>query len=254
MEQQDTATAATAAPTSFGTRIMNVFSAPSELYAEVATMPVQRSSWLVPYVLSMILVLFFTFALYNNESLRHQIMDTQIEVMRQAVAEGKMSETQFESMEESMRNVGLVPFLLFGGVTQMVVITIMFFGLALVLWLVGKFALKSTGGYMKFLEATGLASMIGWVGAIITLLLMYAFDSMHANPGAALAVIGSYDVKNTMHRVLSTINVFSIWESAVIGIAFSKLSGKSIGMGMGVSFALWIVWAVLSVALKIGFR
>ena len=69
MEQQDTPTATTPAPTSFGTRIMNVFSAPSELYAEVAAMPVQRSSWLVPYVLSMILVLFFTFALYNNESL-----------------------------------------------------------------------------------------------------------------------------------------------------------------------------------------
>jgi len=254
MEQQDTAPSTEQTPTSLGTRIMNVFSAPSELCTEVAAMPVQRSSWLVPYVLSMILVLFFTYALYNNESLRHQIMDMQMETMRQSVAEGNMSQAQFDAAEEQMQNVGLVSFMLLGGVSQVVFLTLMFFGLALVLWLAGKFALKSPAGYMKYLEITGLVSMVGWVGAIITLLLMYAFDSMHATPSAALAVIGSYDVKNTMHKILSSANVFSIWETAVIGIAFSKVSGKSMGMGMGVAFGLWIVWVAISVGLNLGFR
>ena len=96
--------------------------------------------------------------------------------------------------------------------------------------------------------------MIGWLGAVVTLLLMYVFDSLYASPGAALAVLSSYDSHNTVHKILSQLNIFSLWETAIIGIGLSKISGKSAGMGMGVSYGLWALWSIIAVTLGIGFR
>jgi hypothetical protein len=241
-------------PSSFVTRVVNVFASPSELWSEVAAMPVQKSSWVVPYVLSLVLVLVFTFALFHNDILRNQIYDVQMEGMRKAVAEGRMSASQMESMEEGMRGSGLGMFMLFGGVSQVFMLSVMFFGMALFLWLAAKFGLKAQAGYGKFLEVSGLVTCIGILGAVVTLLLMYAMDSLHASPSVALAVIDAYDAKDTVHRILSQLNVVSLWETAVVGIALSRISGKSTGAGMGVAFALWAVWSIIVVAFGFGFR
>jgi len=240
--------------TSLTARIANVFASPSELWSEVAIQPVQKSSWVVPYVLSLVVVLVFTFSLYNNETLRNQIYDSQREAMQKAVVEGKMTQAQAERAEEQIRSSGPVLFVLFGGVSQIVVVSIMFFGMALVLWLVAKFALNASAGYSKVLEISGLASCIGILGAIVTLLLMYAFDSLYASPGPALAVIDSFDANNTTHKILAQINIFSLWETAVLGLALSKISGKSTGTGMAAALGLWLVWSIIAVALGLGFR
>jgi len=51
--------------------------------------------------------------------------------------------------------------------------------------------------------------------------------------------------------LFASLNIFSIWEAAVIGIGLSKFSDKPTGTGMGVAFALWIVWVALSIFLGI---
>lgn len=254
MEQHGTMSAQSTQASPLMTRFANVFASPAELWSEVAAMPVQKSSWVVPYVLSLALVLLFTFALFNNDSLRNQIYDMQTEGMRKAVAEGHMSESQMEMREEGMRSSGLGMFMLFGGVSQVVIISIMFFGMALFLWLAAKFGLKANAGYAKLLEVSGLVSFIGMLGAVITLLLMYALDSLYASPSLALAVLDSFDAQNTMHKVLAQANVFSLWQTGLVGMALSKIAGKPTGAGMGVAFALWALWSIVAVALGFGFQ
>lgn len=255
MEPQETVSTSQQQPvSSLTSRIANLFASPRELWSEVAIRPVQKSSWVVPYVLSLVLVLVFTFALYNNDTLRNQIYDTQLEAMRKAVAEGAMTQAQVDRAEEQIRGSGLGMFMVFGGVSQIVVVSMMFFGMALVLWLAAKFALKASAGYGKLLEITGLVSCVGILGAIVTLLLMYAFDSLYASPSLAIAVLDSYDTNNTMHKILSQLNVFSIWETALVGFALSRISGRSTGRAMVVAFGLWLVWSILAVALGVGFR
>lgn len=252
--EQETTSSAPSPVSSLLTRVLNVFASPSELWSEVAAVPVQKSSWVVPYVLLLVVVLAFTYALYVNESLRDQIYDMQLQGMQKAVAEGRMSQTQFERMEEGMRGSGPGMFMLFGGVSQAVIISIMFFGMALVLWLAVKFGLKANVGYSKLLEVSGLVSFIGILGAVITLLMMYAFDSLYASPSLALAVLDSFDGENTVHKIFAQVNVVSIWETAVVGIALAKISGRSTGIGMAVAFGLWGLWSVIVVALGFGFR
>jgi hypothetical protein len=70
---------------------------------------------------------------------------------------------------------------------------------------------------------------------------------MYASPSAALAVLSSYSPKNSMHRLLSSLNIFSIWQMVFVGIGLAKFSGKSLGTGIGVAFALWVVWVLVSV-------
>jgi hypothetical protein len=252
MEQQELASPERPTVTSLGTRIMNVFSAPAELFNEVATTPVQKSSWVVPFILSLVLVLVFTYALFTNDTLRNQIYDIQLEGMQQAVESGRMTQAQLERADEQIRQSGAGLFLLIGGGSRVVVLAMMFFGMALALWLAAKLGLKSTAGYAKLLEVTGLVSWIGILGALVTLLLMYALDSLFASPSAALAILESYERQNKLHAVLSHVNIFSIWETSAVGIALAKISGKPTSNGLGVAFALWGVWVAISVLLSFG--
>jgi len=228
---------------------MNVFSSPGELFTDVAGMPVQKSSWVVPYVLSLLLILIFTYALFSNASLRQQIYDVQIQ---KAVEQGKMTPAELDQMRERMEGSGLGMFMLFGAGFQIAIGSAIFFGLALVLWLVAKFGLKAGAGYEKLLEVTGLASIIGLIGAVITLILMYMFDSLRATPSAALAVLSSYDHENKVHHFLSLLNIFTLWQTYILGIGLSKVCYKSTSTGVGVAFGLWAVWTVLSVVLGWG--
>lgn len=70
---------------------------------------------------------------------------------------------------------------------------------------------------------------------------------MYASPGGALAVLNNFNPKNTTHRLLSSLNIFTIWQMVVVGIGLAKYAGKSSGTGIGVGVGLWIVWVLVSV-------
>ena len=241
-------------PSSFMTRATNVFTAPGELYSEVASAPAQSSSWLVPFLISIGLAIVFTFALYNNLSLRQQIYDMQTRTIQKSVDEGKMPQERADEMRERMENSGPVMFMLIGGGSAIFGIAVMFFGATLVLWLIAKFGLKSSGNYQKMLEVFGLASLVSILGSIITLIMMNLFDTMHASPGGGLLVMNSFDPANTGHKLLASLNIFTIWQASVLGIGVAKISGKSSGVGIGVTLGLWALWAVVSSLLGFGMR
>lgn len=236
------------------TRATNVFMSPAELYTEVASTPVQTSSWLIPFILSILITVLFTFALYNNPDLRSQIYDMQAQGMRTAVEQGRMTQEQADTVRDQMESSGPVVFILFGSVSAGFMVVIVFFGAALVLWLAAKFFMKFTGSYKKMLESFGLSSFIGLLGSIIALLMMNLLGSMLATPSGAFFIRDSFDRTNFVHGLLASMNVFTIWQVAVVGLALSKLSGKSTGMGLAIAFGLWLVWTIIASLLGFGMR
>jgi hypothetical protein len=102
---------------------------------------------------------------------------------------------------------------------------------------------------MKHVELYGASSWIGVLGGVVTFGMIVGLGSISASPSAALAVLGSYDSLNTTHKILSALNIFTFWQTAVVGIGLSKFSGKSIVAGISVSAVLWILWTVISLAL-----
>jgi hypothetical protein len=235
----------------FTERMTNVFAAPGDLYAEVARAPVQTTSWLIPYLLTVIVTLLFAFAIFNNQTLRQTILETQQKEIQKQVEEGKMTQENADQATAFMESPMIA---VFGAISSAVYVSAITFGMPLVLWLVGRMIFKSGAGYKKMLEVFGLATLIGVIGTIVTLLMMYLFDSFYAAPGGSLAVMGNFDSHNFGHRFLAALNVFTVWETAVVGIGMAKVSTKSVGFGIGVIVGLWLVLTIAISALGWGMR
>ena len=233
-------------PSSFPTRITNVFIAPGELFTELPKFPVRTTSWVIPLLVSMCLALFVTYSLYSNPELRQQIYDIQSEAMKKKVTEGKMSQEQMERATDQMQSSGPGMFMLIGGGGAIVSIAIMYFGGVLVLWLATKFILQFAGGYKKILETFSLITVVGMFGTLLTVILMYYFNSLHATLGGALFILDSFDKNNFAHNLIASLNVFTLWQCGLLGYAFSKLSGKSFGISAGVVYGLWAVWTIVA--------
>jgi hypothetical protein len=242
MEEQ-----APSAPTiSFSDIVVNVFASPADAYEGIRTSPTRASVWVVPLILVLLLTCCFTWVMFTNDAIRSQVIDMQRTRMEEQVQAGKMSQEQADRAAEQMEKAGGM-MIAIGIVFGVLTVTVMFFLATLVFWLVGKFGLKAEGGYGKYLELYGAAQWIGILGFIITILMAVALSSMYATPSGALAVLSNYSPKNTTHRLLSSVNVFTIWQMVVVGIGIAKFAGKSSGTGIGVGVGLWILWVLISV-------
>ncbi|MDI6779990.1 MAG: YIP1 family protein, partial [Bacteroidota bacterium] len=232
--------------TSLTTRMANVFASPSELFKEVAVNPVKTSSWLAPLVLLIVFALINVTAIFYNDAARSQIYDLQASKMQELVKEGKMTQEQADkTIEYMVENKSLGMFLAYGGISAAVMILLSFFVASLILWLVLKIGLKFPGKYKKVLEVYGLAAFVGVLGTIVSILLIYAFESLYASLSPAIFMLDSLDMNNKMHVLLLHLNVFSIWQMAIVGFGISKITNKSMGTGLAIAFGLWILWIVL---------
>lgn len=252
MDQQEPVVSDQPPASSFMTRAANVFASPNELYGEVALAPPRKSSWLIPFLLSVIVAVLVTFSLYNNPTLRQQIYDMQLQGMRKSVESGQMTQDQYDQISGRMESSGPVMFMAVGAGFAILVIAVMYFGGALILWGTARIGLKFGGSYSKLLETFGLASLIGVLGSIVTVLMMNLLDSVTAGPAASLIILRSFDPTNIAHRLLATLNLFSLWEAGVLGIGLAKLSGRSIAAGMAYSYGLWAVWSIVASLLGFG--
>jgi hypothetical protein len=244
MEEQ-----APAAPTiSFSDIIMNVFASPAEAFEGIRTSPTRASVWIVPLIVLILVTSLFSVMIFTNETLKMQFSDAQSQRMQERVNSGQMTQEQADQQLDGMERMGGM-MIAFGIVGTVISMSVIFFASALVLWLVGKFALKAEGGYGKYLELYGAAGWIGILGAIVTLLMMVGLGSMYAAPSAALAVLSEFKPTDTMHRLLSSFNIFSLWQFYVLGVGLAKYGQKSIGVGVGAAAALWIAWTLVSVFL-----
>ena len=139
-----------------------------------------------------------------------------------------------------------------GSITVIIMIALSYFLGTLFLWLANKTILKSSARYGKHLEMYGISSWIGILGGIITIFMMVGLGSMYANPSVSLLVISNFDTTNHLHKLFSALNIFSIWQTAVIGFGIAKLSEKSNNSGLGVAFALWAIWVAIQVFIGFG--
>ncbi|HEY4613454.1 MAG TPA: YIP1 family protein [Bacteroidota bacterium] len=230
---------------SLGSRIMNVFSSPGEAFDGITTLESKTSLWLVPLLVAILIATALSFVISSNESLRGQIIEMQRTAMQEQVDKGNMTQAQADLQIGQMERAGTL-FAVFGAIFAVVGLSLMYFLGTLVLWLVGRFAMGGAHGYSTYLAMYGTASWIAILGSVITALMMVGMNSMFATPSAGLAVLGEYDFANSTHKLLSKIELFSLWEAVVVGIGLSKLTGKSSSVGIAAAFGLLIVWHVFS--------
>jgi len=242
MENQE----ATPSQSSLGDHIINVFSAPGEAFSEVGTSVKKGRFWVPTYFVTMLLAVAITFVIFTNETIKDQVMEAQEKAVQERVDKETITQEQADRQIEGMRGMGGV-FVVFGSIGAVIMVSLYFFGAALVLFLVGKFVLKSALPYSSYLATYGLAAWIGVLGAVVTVLMMVGFGSLYATPGLGLAVFQEFDVSNKTHLLLSKIEIFGIWQAIVLGIGLGTVTEKSVGTGVTVSAVLLGAWILINV-------
>jgi|WetSurMetagenome_2_1015567.scaffolds.fasta_scaffold19082_1 hypothetical protein len=235
---------------SLGNTISDVFASPSEVFQNLKNTAPSLRLWVTPFIATLLIVIISVVMIFTNESLKAEMKDIQGKRIQKMLDEKELTQEQADMAETRAESMGgmMIAFGIIGGVVFM---SAFYFGGALFLWLANKTILKSTVGYEKHLELYGIASWIGVLGSAITVLMMVGLGSMGATPSAALMVLGNFDPTNKLHMLFASLNIFSLWQTAVIGIGLSKLSDKQTSAGMSVAFALWILWVALSILLGI---
>jgi hypothetical protein len=233
-----------------GQVITDIFTSPSDIFQKLINSAPSPILWIVPLIAMLLIVAFTVFMLFTNEPLKAEMKEIQSKSIQKMVEEKKLTQEEADKAETQAESMGSL-MIVFGVIGGAVFIAVYYFGGALFLWLANKTILKSAVGYGKHLELYGCASWIGVLGGIVTILMMVGFGSMAATPSGSLALMGNFDHTNKLHMLLASLNIFSIWQTAIIGIGLSKFSNKPTNIGIGLAFGLWILWVLLSVFLGI---
>lgn len=237
---------------SFSERLVDIFTAPAKLYTEVAAAPVQNLSWAVPYIIALCVALITTITILSDQTLRSQAIEPQREAMQERVDRGEMTQEQMDATTEFMESGSMM--LITGSISALIMTTIAMFGVPLIFWLTVKTFFKSQAGYKKLLEVYGLSILIGILGSIITVLMIFLFNSILASPSGSLMLIDNFDHKNMAHKFLASLNFITIWQMVVLGIGVAKVSDRPISTGISVAMGLWLGWVLITLLLGWGMR
>lgn len=231
-------------------RLMNVFAVPGDVFEEVKSTPHVISNWLAPALIACVVGVVSVIIVLSQPAIQQQLREKQEQAMEKKFEEliqaGKITR---EQADQQMAAVGK----LFGGAFQKVmgsagVVIYSFarvFFWALVLWLLARWLLQTRIGYMKAAEVSGLAGMIGVLGAIVALLLRVNFSNPAASPSLALTV-GEFDEKNVTHMLLAMVNLFDVWQVGVMASGLARLAGVPF---VRAALPLIVFWLVLSLGL-----
>lgn len=237
---------------SFTDKLMNVFSAPGELFESVAKSEKQTSNWSVPLILAMIVSIIFVLVAFSQAPIQDQIRDQTEKTIQKRVAEGKMTQEQADlALSKNPAQPGSPLFMIFGSIGAVFMTAVVLFGFALVFWLVGKWVFKSAAAYGKVVEVVGLSMYVSVLGTIITLLLVVAMGSLYATPSLALAV-SHFDPADKLDKLLSAINVATLWFLAVIAVGLAKLFSVTTAKAFAAVGVLWVVWTAVTVLWNLG--
>lgn len=227
--------------TSLAGRLMNVFAAPGEVFGEVKTSAPSVANWLVPAILFMVLSWLSAGLIFSQPAIRQQISELSTKAIDRQVEKGKLSSAQAEQARAAAEKFGGIGYKIGAVVAPIFAAFISPFWGGLILWLVGSFALKGPFPYMKAVEVAGLSNMILALGVIVKTLLILITGNLFASTSLAL-LVKDFDPQNTIHSLLTMVDVMVLWLLTVRSIGLARLSGASVGKSAAWVFGIWIAF------------
>ena len=232
---------------SISDKFVGILSSPGEVYQTIVGTEPNTKNWAIPFVLTMIIGIIFTFVVFTQPAIQQQMQDAQYKAMQQRVEQGKMTQEQMDrGIEANPAKPGSPMFLIFGSVGVVFVVAISLFLYSFVYFLAGKFAFHSAVPYKKILEVNGLALYVAAVVSLLTMVIVVAMGSIHASLSPVL-FMSDFDPMNKQHKMLAALNLFEFWNLFVIGVGLSKVWTVSIGKSLGVVGGVWLVWNVIKI-------
>ena len=229
-------------PMSLGSRLANVFVSPGEVFDQVKWGKPSTGNWLVPLLLSCIMMVIFTMVAFSQPTVLQQFKDQQDRQFQKMVDQKKLTQEQADKVSEgSAKFLESNTFRIIGGLGAMVGGVAWFFAIAFGMWLLGAKILHGGYPFMQSMEMVGLTSMIGVLGGIVGMLLVVAKGNMMANLGPSL-FIENINLTHKLHQVLVSCNLLTFWYMGVLAIGISRLSGARAARCAGWIFGVWALF------------
>lgn len=229
---------------SLAARLVNVFAVPGEVFDDVRTSRRAASNWIVPALLTALVGTLAAVLMFSQPAIQQQVREQQEKAVEEQVKAGKLSRAQADQALAVMEQfTGPRMMIAFGTLGAVVNGFARCFGWGLVIWLLGRWALKARFDYMKAVEVAGLAGMIAVLGTLVAVLLIVNLGKLFSTPSLALAV-EDFDVKKTGHLLLGAANLFTFWHVAVMSVGLARLSGVPWARAMFVMFGFWLLWTL----------
>jgi hypothetical protein len=186
----------------------------------------------------------YTLVIFSQPKIIHDMQQVQEKKFQEMVSAGKMTQEQADKMIATVGKFMTPTFLkIMGCLSSVVANAGILFLTALIFWAVGSRALHGNFHYMKAVEAIGVGMMINILGTIIGMLLAVIYGNILITLGPVLLVANHFDAANKVHKILSALNVTSLWYVGVLSIGLARLSGASF-----VKAAEWLygIWAAIT--------
>lgn len=236
-------------------KLTGMFTEPNSTFAQMAKFPPRTIDWLLPTILMIVFAILSNLLIMSNPIIKSDLMDKQVTQMEKnfqdAVEKGQMSQEQADEQIETMRdrmNQSGGAFMAIQFISTIFIIFITFFIVALVYYLIAKFALKGDGNYASAMVPVGMTYYIGIIQVIIMTILSLAFDRFFS--GTSIAAFMDSDKTTFAGFLLGKLDVFTIWALAVTSIGLARMfKSASTGKYYIAIFGVWILWGLIVFAI-----
>lgn len=161
-------------------------------------------------------------------------------VEEQLQRNAQMSAEQRQEILDRMRSQFDNPiYLLLVPVTQVVVLVIV----AGILLFIGNILLGGNTSFLKMMNAYAWTMMIAIPSAIVTVPLVMAKGSMDISLG--LGALTTAETGAFVKKVLSSFEVFGLWQVWLSSVAVSVLAGVQTGKAFTAVFIAWLIWVLI---------
>jgi hypothetical protein len=210
--------------TSLGTKLLNVFVSPSQVFEEVVAAPPSLANWIVPVVLvclSSLVTMAVTTRPESAATAANQLVDA-----------GKVSQSQATTLSAQWQNVSRIALVIAPFAATI--------WSAFVVWFIGKVFLKSQFAFRKALEVTALSGAILVLGAAVTGLLAAATGETSARPALSLMCL-KLPQESLVRTACGLFDCTHLWATGVLAVGLSKLAGVTFKESAFWVFGYWFL-------------
>ena len=221
-------------------RMTSVVAAPSEAFEAVKHSPPCPANWLAPALLLILVTWLGTAIIFSQPAINQQILEASQQAMEKQFQKANVPPEQAERARQVAEKWVPISAKIGAGLAPIFVGFVGPFIWGLFVWLIGAKAFKGGFPYMKAVEAVGLANVIAALEAVVRTLLVLSLDNVYATPSLGLLVMKGFDPQNTVHGLLSAVNVMTFWVLAARSIGLARLANVSLAKAAGCVFGFWV--------------
>lgn len=184
------------------------------------------------------------FMIFLNDVIQsEQAAATRDAIMKSTRIADSQKEEIAEQQIKMMKNFWFV-----GVIIGYVAAVALYFLAGLGLWIAGNIILGKGPKYLQALSVYGYAMLIDILAMIIKIPLMVKNQTIRMDTGLGI-LVSKEESRSALYSFLSSFDLFTFWELALLTIGLAMLYKASKGKTAGMVFALWFI----IVLIKVGF-